>query len=61
MLLALTSLSGCAAGGPAPNSFCDVARPIYFAAADRLTEPTVRAIVAHNEKGAELCGWRPPS
>lgn len=57
MALALMSLAGCAQSGPA-DSFCLVAKPIYFAAADRMSERTERAIIAHNEKGASLCGWR---
>lgn len=61
MLPALASLAGCATSGPAPSSFCDNAKPIYFAPADRVSDRTERAIIAHNEKGAELCGWRPPA
>lgn len=58
MLLALMSVSGCATSGPAPNAYCDNARPIYFDPADRMTERTERAIITHNEKGAALCGWK---
>lgn len=61
MLLAVSSLTGCATSGPVPSSYCDNARPIYLAPADRLTERTVRAVIAHNEKGAALCGWKPPA
>ena len=57
MALALTNLAGCATSGPA-DSFCLVAKPIYFAPADRMSERTERAIIVHNEKGASLCGWR---
>lgn len=55
MVLALTSLSGCAGSGHV-DSFCMVAKPIYFAPADRMSERTERAIIAHNEKWASLCG-----
>lgn len=61
MLLALPSLAACATSGPVPSSYCDIARPIYFAPADRLSDRTERAIIAHNEKGADLCGWKPPA
>lgn len=57
-LLALMSLSGCAGSGPVPDSFCLVAKPIYFSPADKLSERTERAIITHNEKGASICGWK---
>lgn len=53
-VLMLASLSACGRGGPV-DSFCLAAKPIYFAAADRLTERTERAIIAHNEKFESLC------
>lgn len=56
MALALTSLAGCAGNGSA-DSFCLVAKPIYFAPSDQMAERTERAIIAHNEKGERLCGW----
>lgn len=56
MALALTSLAGCATSGPA-DSFCLVAKPIYFAPSDRMAERTERAIIRHNEVGAALCQW----
>lgn len=55
--LAMVSLTSCAGSGPAPNSFCDVAKPIYFDPADRMTRQTEKAIITHNEKGAKVCGW----
>lgn len=54
MALALMSLSGCAGNGSA-DSFCLVAKPIYFAAADRMSERTERAIIRHNETWEQLC------
>jgi len=54
----LLSLSGCAGSGPVPDSFCLVAKPIYFSPDDRLTERTERAIIRLNEIGASLCGWK---
>lgn len=58
MLPALLSLASCAENGPAPNSFCDVAKPIYFDWADKVTPRTELAIIKHNEKGAAICGWK---
>lgn len=55
MALALTSLSACATSGPA-DSYCMVAKPIYFAPADRMSERTERAIITHNETWQRLCG-----
>lgn len=57
MALALTSLAACAQSGPA-DTFCLVAKPIYFSTQDMLSDRTERAIIAHNEKGASLCGWK---
>jgi hypothetical protein len=55
----MLSASGCATSGPAsPDTFCIVARPIWFDPSDRMSERTERAIITHNEKGARLCGWR---
>lgn len=57
MALALTSLAACAQSGNA-DTFCLVAKPIYFAPGDRMSDRTERAIIAHNEKGSSLCGWK---
>jgi len=59
MLPVLLSASACGTSGPV-NPDCNF-RPIYFDPADRLTDATEKAIIAHNEKGAALCGWKPPS
>jgi predicted small lipoprotein YifL len=56
MALILLSLIGCATSGPGPDGYCLVARPIYFAPADKLTERTERAIITHNETWQQLCG-----
>ena len=58
MALILLSLSGCAGSGNAPDSFCLVARPIYFSPADRMSDRTERAIIVHNEQWQSLCGGR---
>ena len=56
MLLMTLSLSACAGAGPA-DSFCAVSRPILLDPGDVLTRDSLRAIVGHNERGANLCGW----
>jgi hypothetical protein len=38
---------------------CDWAQPIRPARTDVLSENTKAQILAHNEIGARLCGWRP--
>ncbi|MDV7271849.1 hypothetical protein RYZ20_13145 [Thioclava sp. A2] len=38
---------------------CDWAEPIRPSRRDVLTEDTRAQIVAHNEIGERLCGWRP--
>jgi len=58
MALILLSLIGCAGSGSVPDSFCLVAKPIYFSPADKLSERTERAIIRHNEVGAALCSWK---
>lgn len=51
-------LTGCASAG---GSFCAVERPIRPATAEvaTLSGASVAAILAHNERGQALCGWRP--
>ncbi|MBB6412198.1 hypothetical protein [Mesorhizobium sangaii] len=51
-------LAGCASAG---GSFCAVEHPIRPAKAEvaTLSGASVAAILAHNEKGQALCGWRP--
>ena len=56
--LMLLSLSGCGGSGHEADSFCLVAKPIYFSTSDLLSDRTERAIIAHNEKGAALCQWK---
>ena len=57
MALILLSLSGCGGSGP-DNSFCVVAEPIYLSPEDKLSDRTLRKVLAQNEKGASLCGWK---
>lgn len=57
-LASLMLLSACASGGPVTD-MCGAWRPILISRDDALTPDTARAILAHNETGAKLCGWRP--
>ena len=63
-VLALTcSLGACATltGGRGGGSFCDVEKPIRPSSAEQaaMTPARKRANLAHNEFGAQQCGWRP--
>jgi hypothetical protein len=55
--LSLT-LAGCTTSG---GSFCAAGHPIRPTQAEvaTLSGASVAAILAHNEKGQKLCGWRP--
>jgi len=43
------------------GSFCEIAKPLRPSAETiaAMTDAEVGAMLAHNEKGARLCGWRP--
>lgn len=43
---------------PPPNE-CAWAEPIRPSREDVLTDRTLEQIVAHNEIGERICGWRP--
>lgn len=62
MILAalLISLAGCTS---VTGSFCSIAAPISLSerAIKAMTDSEVAAALAHNEKGAALCGWKPPA
>jgi hypothetical protein len=63
-LTALISIAvltaGCAMTGPRHlRADCDWAEPIRPSREDVLTDGTLEQIVAHNEIGERLCGWRP--
>ena len=55
ILSALLALAGCQTTS---GSFCDIAKPIRPANVDVLTDAEVADILAHNQKGAALCGWK---
>jgi len=45
------------------GSFCSIASPISLSerTIKSMTDSEVAAALAHNEKGAALCGWKPPA
>lgn len=51
-------LPACASGGHVTDPACATWRPIFISRADVLTPETARQILAHNEAGARVCGWR---
>jgi len=58
ILLAALLLAGCQSTG---GTFCDVSRPIRFSDAtiNAMAAGEIEQALAHNEKGAALCGWKP--
>jgi hypothetical protein len=56
--LIAVSTAGCATD-PAFRSDCDWAQPIRPSRQDVLSRQTKTQIAAHNDMGAQLCGWRP--
>lgn len=57
LILALM-LAGCTTTG---GSFCAVEHPLRPTLAEvaALSDASVTAILAHDEKGQKLCGWKP--
>ena len=58
ILAALLAVAGCQT---AKGSFCTIAQPIRPSAETiaTMTDAEVRDVLAHNRKGAALCGWHP--
>lgn len=59
-VVALAGLCGLAACASPQGSFCTISTPMR-PSADTLavmTDKEVAAILAHNERGAKLCGWK---
>ena len=54
----LILLPACASDGRVTDPACAAWRPIYVSQADVLTPETARQVLAHNEAGARVCGWR---
>jgi len=63
LLTALTLTVGLIAGcGIDPNHLgtdCAWAEPIRTSRQDVMSDTTLSQIVAHNDLGAQLCGWEP--
>ena len=57
-ILVALLLAGCQT--TSKGSFCQIAAPVRLSdsAVDALTDAEVKALLAHNRKGAKLCGWR---
>lgn len=56
-LCALLALSACQT---ASGSFCDIAKPQRPSVAEieAMSDARVAEVLAHNEKGRKLCGWK---
>ena len=56
-LAALVALAGCTT---TKGSFCQISSPIRLSVEtiDHLSDEEVAALLAHNEKGRKLCGWK---
>lgn len=59
VLLTLLFLAACQTTGK--GDFCSIAQPIRLPSEqiDQLTDAQVKELLAHNRKGAALCGWKP--
>ncbi|NKL63283.1 hypothetical protein GFL96_15415 [Rhizobium leguminosarum bv. viciae] len=57
LLCAISSAAGCAT----TSSWCAANWPIRPTASDveTMSSETARAILSHNEMGAQQCGWKP--
>jgi len=58
LVLPLLIAAGCTT---AKGGFCAVSAPLRLSvkAVDALSDREARALLAHDRKGQELCGWRP--
>lgn len=60
LLIAIAALTaGCGTEWRFLREDCDWVQPIRPSRADVLSENTKAQILAHNEIGERLCGWRP--
>jgi hypothetical protein len=57
LVLIAVSTPGCATD-PGLRSDCDWAQPIRPSRSDVLSRQTREQILAHNEAGAKICGWK---
>lgn len=58
LILIVGLTAGCAINPRSVHDDCDWAEPIRPSRLDVLSDVTLAQIVAHNEVGARLCGWR---
>ena len=58
ILCGLLALASCASSG---GTFCDIAEPRRLSSAtiEAMSEIEILDALAHNRKGARLCGWVP--
>jgi hypothetical protein len=59
MIFSAALTAGCAIDTLSLYDECDWSEPIRPSRQDVLSDVTLAQIVAHNEVGARLCGWRP--
>lgn len=58
--LTIASMLMLAACQTPQGTFCDIAKPIRLSneTIDTMSDAEVAAALAHNRKGAAMCGWR---
>jgi hypothetical protein len=59
LILSTGLTAGCGIDPGRAHEACEWAEPIRPSRQDVLSDATLAQIVAHNEIGARLCGWRP--
>lgn len=59
LILSAGLVAGCAIDPRGLRHDCHWAAPIRPSREDVLTDRTLAQILAHNELGADLCGWAP--
>ena len=59
LILSAGLTAGCGIDPRVMRTDCDWAEPIRPSRQDDLSDGTLAQIVAHNEVGAQLCGWQP--
>ena len=59
LILTAVLSAGCGTDPWQYHENCDWAEPIRPSRRDVLSDKTLAQIVAHNEVGARLCGWKP--
>ena len=53
----MATLQSCSGTNSVNSTFCLIAHPIYISPDDKLTDPTARQILDHDDTGRKLCGW----